>query len=457
MTYHQHCSLQNLFFTILLFSSLCYPTRGAFVSSRLLSPPHYYPFAFLTMKSSSSSTSTQCISSFSNFLSSATPIQPRVVFGNEAGDADSIISSLSLSYVDSEYYNKPITPIISIPRADLNLRTETALLLELVGIQTDKLHYIDDDEVWRSVTELTLVDHNRLTPETLSNDDAIQVVEILDHHQDEGSHENVQGDLRNVAFVENKALVASTCTLVAERLFQSNTKPPYDAQLSLALLGVILLDTVNMEPQAGKGTPRDQAAIDTLLQQTNWSTLLDTTSQSSDFIINTESGTTVDTDKLFHLLSDAKFDSDFWRDLSVTDALRLDYKRFQANGNGQDVFGASSIMMSLDSFLSKDHLVQEIKEYMHQVDVPLLAILGFQFQDGATQRELLLCGNDKILVNAMTSFLLTSPKASVMQAQQVPMNVKEEANGLVMRQFRQGNPKASRKQVAPIMLSFYSS
>lgn len=387
------------------------------------------------------------MTSFSEFLASAAPIQPHIILGNEAGDADSIISALSLAYVDSVFYKALKTPIVSVPRADLCLRQEAVLLLELANVDVDKLHYIDDPHVLEGIQEITLVDHNRLTLTSIDTD-RIQVVEILDHHHDEGSHESVQGHLRNVAFENDKALVASTCTLVTERLFASDVaKPPYDSHLSIALLGVILLDTVNMKPEAGKGTPRDEAAIDTLVRNTDWSTL-----KNDAGLIQSDGR--IDTNKLFEVLSESKFDPAFWQGLSVTDALRLDYKRFEAV-NGQ-VFGASSISLNLDSFLSKERLVEEIQSFMKQANVPLLAVLGSQFHNNIPQRELLLCGSDETLVNEMATFLLTRPEASAMEATEEPLDV-TDTGSLVLRRLRQGNSKASRKQVAPIMLRKFSS
>jgi len=451
LTHMNHCgfSHQNLFFLIILFLSSSRSFARAFVSPTTSTPSRLLPsFGILTTRMSTSS-SIQCTTSFSDFLATPAPIQPHVVFGNEAGDADSIISALSLAFVDSVCYKAPKTPIVSIPRADLCLRRETVLLLELANVEVDKLHFMDDPIVLDSVKDITLVDHNRLTIEKDSMED-VQVVEILDHHYDEGCHTQVQGDLRNVAFQNDKALVASTCTLVAERLFASDTaKPPYDSHLSIALLGVILLDTVNMKPEAGKGTARDQAAIGTLVHKTDWSTL-----ENKSGLINTDDGT-IDTDNLFDLLSESKYDQEFWRGLSVADALRLDYKRFQSPSG--HVFGASSILLEIDAFLSKTDMMEELQSYMEQVGVPLLAVLSSQFKDNAPRREMLLCGSNEKLVNDMTGDLLTSSEASIMKTEEVPLGMENGTGALTLKRFRQGNPKASRKQVAPILLNFYKS
>ena len=202
-----------------------------------------------------------------------------VVVGNRAGDADSIISALTLAYVESVYGGTPKTPMVSITQRDLETqRPEVSFLFQTSGLDNtviDSLRYIDDPTL--SPSKVTLVDHNRAEPQF----QACEVVEIVDHHYDEQQHlDTCEGESRNIAFQDDKATVASTCTLVAERLQQlnannNNNKQPqqqYPSTLSSLLLGTILLDSVNMIPQAGKGTPRDAAAIQNLLDHTDWST-----------------------------------------------------------------------------------------------------------------------------------------------------------------------------------------
>ena len=426
--YH-HCHPNHRFTIILLISSRSLLSR-AFLSSSSLAKP----------RPTRMSTSNQCAISFPDFLASQwdSPCLPNVILGNEAGDADSIISSLTLAYVES-IYNHTKTPIVSVPRADLCLRRETVLLLNLAHVDTEKLRYIDDEEIFREPRFVTLVDHNRLTI-----DADWSVTEIVDHHFDEQSHEHVVGSLRVIAFENGKALVGSTCTLVAERLF-TTLDPPYASQVSIALLGVILLDTVNMNPAAGKGTPRDQDAINELVSKTDWSTL-----PGGDFI--NQDGV-IDTDKLYEKLSASKFDLDFWKQLSARDTLRLDYKRFLAP-TGQ-VFGSSSILLDVDSFLTKPNVVEETISYMNESEIPLLAVLGLKVIGQFMKRELLLCGSDRSLVNNMADYILTNPAAKMaMQSEEKP--VEKDTGALVVRHFQQGNPKASRKQVAPILLNFFS-
>lgn len=126
--------------------------------------------------------------------------------------------------------------------------------------------------------------------------DLAQVVErIVDHHEDQGLYEKVTGGNRDIAFAADaegfdalyssaqqkqsgisrvpslssnsstaggRALVASTCTLVAER-YLSNPDLLCPA-VAMLLLGVVLLDSVCLDASAGKVTSRDEAVAKAL-------------------------------------------------------------------------------------------------------------------------------------------------------------------------------------------------
>jgi hypothetical protein len=95
------------------------------------------------------------------------------------------------------------------------------LLLKLAGISDPArdLIFVDDSLVEQDMygAEVTLVDHNVLAEELKKKN--WKVLEIVDHHRDEGKFlDSCPGACRNVAFENDEALVASACALVAERL-----------------------------------------------------------------------------------------------------------------------------------------------------------------------------------------------------------------------------------------------
>eukprot|EP00984_Skeletonema_dohrnii_P014002 scaffold5860_cov103-Skeletonema_dohrnii-CCMP3373.AAC.3 len=432
--------------------------------------------------------------SFVSFLESTVPASLQnkdekrtnnVIIGNEAGDADSIISALTLGYVTSSNNNSPPdnnntfqVPIVSIPRAEMELRRDAALLLDMVGINVQKLLYIDDDIV---VTKhllpssppdssdtlldstITLVDHNRLRP-MFSHLNSL-VTEIVDHHKDESHHEQVVADSgkRIIAFENGHATVASTCTLVAERLFQSmadDSSIKIDGALGLSLLGVILLDSINMKPEAKKDTPRDEEAIQQLLQRTDWSSCADTVPSlmdqaTIDKIFPNGRCNMPDRNALFDALIGAKSDPKFWLEMSAMNCLRIDYKKFIVSDRSS--IGLSSVIITMDDLLAKDGFIDSMKACIASEDVNLFGVLGVTFFDDKPKRELLLAGNDDSVVDSFAQFLLEHSDAADLEMVEREDCRDFSQDGMKVRVFRQGNPKGSRKQIAPLLLQHAST
>jgi len=100
---------------------------------------------------------------------------------------------------------------------------------------------------------LVLTDHNKMT-KIVADVFSGKVEWVLDHHADSRSYPDARVDLDES--------LGSACTLVTEQyLAKSETLP---AEIGILLAGVILLDSRNFDPQEGRGTPRDRAALDRL-------------------------------------------------------------------------------------------------------------------------------------------------------------------------------------------------
>ena len=392
-----------------------------------------------------------------------------LVLGNEAGDADSIISSLSLAYVNGRSSDFLNVPLVSIQRSDLPLRRDVVYLLDMAGVSTDSLLYIDDhtvNDILRDAapTSMTLVDHNRIKSSLSFLSDNIS--EILDHHEDECSHEHVTIDSGNrvIAFDKGLATVASTCTLVAERLLRELGSASIDRSLGLVLLGVILLDSVNMLPEAGKGTPRDESAIQALMNRTDWST----SPKRSPTLVGDDAlkkifpngkDTMPDRTALFDALSGAKFDPKFWQEMSARDCLRIDYKRFSVEGESLvQAIGMSTVLLDVRSVLAKQHFHSTMADFVSAEDVDIFGVMTMHVNDGGTWiRELLLTGRDTSLVDVFAQYLLKHPDAAFLQIKEDMECLKDEKESMHTRIFSQGNVKGSRKQVAPVFLNYASS
>ena len=403
---------------------------------------------------------------------------PHVVIGNEAGDADSVISAICYAYVQ-EFVNPsryPITPVVSISGNDLQTqRPETVRLLQLAGISLQEhLCYVNDAAVLRSdadtsLLNITLVDHNRLSVNrpylNASNPNNI-VVGVLDHHLDEGYHIDTCVN-RNIAYQDSASLVASTCTLIVEEMQLDDgclVVSPIPASLSLLLLGVILLDSLNMDPNAGKVTDRDVAAIQTLVRHTDWQDL-DQEARTLLDIGNIDPDPSPNLTSLFQELQNAKFSPTFWKELSVYDALRLDYKQFSPSCLGAvNALGVSTVLLSRSEFGRKPDILPGICSYMKELQIDLFGIMFAYSSESVDNpgntvgltRELTLVGSNRLLMNRLIEFLL---QEGSLQLKEVPEThatlIENSSDQLTIRSFQQMNSAASRKQVVPLFMKFF--
>jgi inorganic pyrophosphatase/exopolyphosphatase len=291
----------------------------------------------------------------------AAPAPIHLIVGNEAADADSVISAICHAAVRSR--QAPVqalqgipVPVVSCRRADFVLRREAVFLLSGAGVIgssaataasdsplslqqiQDALVFVDDIQEHQAVLEalsksklvaVTLMDHNVAWGPFASPDMSAAVVGIIDHHRDAGQYPHVDGTDREVSFDEvERRGVGSTCTLVAQHLFceaattTSTTCREGDGsaltagedgtllarQAARCLLGVILLDTINLDEAAGKTTPQDVTAVQRLCTLLNVSL--------------------PDRQRLFDTLSGLRMDPAWWLSLSVPQALRYDAKVF---------------------------------------------------------------------------------------------------------------------------------
>ena len=381
----------------------------------------------------------------------------------------------------------------------------------------DVVAAVEDDATAIAVPPLSLilVDHNRLRSSYghLSGD----VVEILDHHADEMHHLDtvkVDSDARNVAYENGTALVASTCTLVVERMLRdmsmtttttttrtlttpmTSLSPPssqsIDPRLALLLLGVILLDTVNMNPVAGKGTSRDEYAMRMLLQHADWKSLDDAGSirgtASSTLLLDASTiegiypngrGNAPNPSALYDALSRAKFDPTYWSRMAVSDCLRIDYKRFEAVPTSTSLassIGISSVLVGMEAMLSRGDFLRELTSFVGMSSTDLYCMMTLTFRggddDGIPVRGLLLAGADACVVNSFADYLVNSTDAAFLDI--VECGIGEDGRehsthgtsaagsgsdgedakdaSIAIRVFRQGNGRGSRKQVAPVLL-----
>jgi exopolyphosphatase len=326
-------------------------------------------------------------------------------------------------------------------------RSEVKLLLQKVHVDINDLMCTEDVPLLsmheKGILQLSLVDHNLLDPrfEKLSS----CVAEILDHHTENNQYPWVTGAKRNIAFdsATGKALVGSTCTLVAERFADVLHLEP---DVATILQGVIALDTINMDAHAGIGTTRDGEALRRLREISSF-----------------------EQSELFETLRGAKLDPSFWRDLTVAEVMRIDYKSFHSAAMKEQripEIGIATALQTVRDFLSKEALAVTLRETIQAQKLSLLAVMTFVHQP-EPRRELMICTQDRHLYDHLLRFLLDGTKhdlhcellpAEHETAQKLcGVTGADSAPPLYTAVLLQNNAKASRKQVAPLLLNFFET
>mmetsp|Transcript_31691 Transcript_31691/g.57369 ORF Transcript_31691/g.57369 Transcript_31691/m.57369 type:complete len:372 (+) Transcript_31691:2976-4091(+) len=370
------------------------------------------------------------------------------------------------------HYGDQMTPIVSVSKDDFTYeRPDVNLLLQLAGIDDPPaiLLFIDDmKEMLGNDTEegspsrsVSLVDHNTLNKSLRHFNENLIVVEIVDHHKDEKQYKKTC-EHRNIAFDNGHALVASTTTLVAERL-QEYHPTPYPSSIGILLLGVILLDSVNLDESVGKVTQRDEDAVRDLLLHTDWSTAM-----PSSYLKYEDNGDiTVDTNGLFKKLQQSKYDPKFWSSLSVERALRYDYKDFHSHGflvhalkkqgRHKTNFGIASILMPGLDFMNADGFYDSTLAFMESVQIPFLGIMfAFYDEQEVFHRQLAFISFDQtVSLRELVGTLRTSHayKSVDLQLEEVhlPAELRKRKNVCL---FDQNNLSPSRKQIGPMLEDF---
>lgn len=362
-----------------------------------------------------------------------------LVMGNEAADADSIVSALVLAFAKHERSSPApacFVPVLPISRAELRLRCDVMALFQALEVDVEALVFVDEFP-WvhsrvraRHVALLaTLVDHNALNNKRVASPP--EVVEILDHHMDMRAHLAAE---REVAFQDGQALVASTCTIVAERMLDELlVEAPMEVKALPAtlLLGVIALDSVDFDPRAKKVTPRDVAVADRL-----------------------EPLAFADRRALFSWLQAEKFNPGHWASFSLENCLQCDYKEFSAAG--ELTYGVSAVLIDLDSFARKagngQELVDAMERYRFENELQFLLVMTiFVTDDGERRRQLLFYrpkgeGEGSKAVDQCVTFFRTEGSLAT-----EPVELPENYRRPELLAFAQRNSGASRKQVVPLI------
>ena len=411
-------------------------------------------------------TMNNCILSLKQYLLHSKKILPTaltttkkidIVIGNQSGDCDSIVSSILHAYYlfSTKKADNDIFPILSMPEEDLKLRGAESVLLKNCGIESSDLIFTDQipwENIHTNIDKVTLVDHNVLSDSM--NFLNTKIYEIIDHHKDESQYiDNVNSSRRNIE------KVGSCSTLIAENyLHASNNNIFFNnnnnnnnlllddnmQNVALLLLSTILLDTMNLSPEAKKATQKDIDIVNkfqSLFKQ--WD---DTTCK-----------------KMFEDLHSVKFNPTFWLALTTLDKLRLDYKQYSSSEN--NILGISAVLIPFETFIDDKNFIKDCISYMSMKNLNVLVIMTMTLINGAPSRELFIISRkeNQMIFDKIIKCLETSDLKVTLQLEDNlkrsmdnynkndTNNVNGDDDGIVTRCYSQGLITGSRKVVAPLL------
>jgi len=336
----------------------------------------------------------------------------RFFMGNEASDLDSMATSVLYAWSrGAASEGLANIPVMNIPREDFNLRTEAVWLFKEAGIDIKNLMFLDDIDVGsvlaRQGSKLVLVDHNKLS--AAQSAWAGSVEEIIDHHADENLYPGAR---------KNIAPVGSASTLVAEILLAGGSAK-LDAGAATLALGTILLDTVNLDPEAKRVTPRDEAVAGKLLAASK-----------------------VDRKTLFDSLQFEKFNVS---SLSTRDILRKDYKEYRM---GTVMCGMSSALLPMADWFKKDKALEaNFKAYADSRKLDVLLVMNAYTAPEFT-RELAVYSTDGALRKRLFDFMNQAGLGL-----KVLPNKPETGTGAT-NYYSQADLSQSRKKLQPLLSEY---
>ncbi|KAI1886017.1 hypothetical protein AGOR_G00209710 [Albula goreensis] len=341
-----------------------------------------------------------------------------IVLGNEACDLDSMVSSLAFAYFLSKRAGsgKAPVPVLNIPRAEFPLHTDNGFLLRESGLTQDALVFRDEVDLPGLHREgklaLTLVDHNVLA--SADTDLEGVVVEVIDHHQLERKP--------SPSCSITVETVGSCTTLVTERIMQT-AHEVLDKQVAMLLYGAIVMDCVNMAPEAGKVTPKDSKYVHS---------------------VGVAISRSATKGALFQSLQNAKFDIS---GLTTEQMLLKDLKVV----TGADLkLAVSVIYMTLEAFLQRRGLQKELCDFCHKHSYSLVIAMAISIDEKNEPTRQLAIYSSSALYREEMSLALEKANSPCLNLSPVCSPYTE------IRAYCQGNTLASRKKVMPIIKDFLS-
>ncbi|PFH51194.1 hypothetical protein AMATHDRAFT_3323 [Amanita thiersii Skay4041] len=400
-----------------------------------------------------------------------------VVMGNEAGDLDSLASSIAYAFCLSTYHNLKAVPLIQIDREDLHLRAENLYALIAAGIDDPSsllLLLNDVVEDYGKPTEkqypfpsskFGLVDHNCLGGRYSYLNPAM-VITILDHHTDEKQHM-----MANPRIVEPAGSCASH---VAHQFPMVPTtgggKVLIPQELATLLLSAIFIDTDGLKP-GKKALDVDYFAVLKLLPVSSLAEGLTPGElpKPNKGEISTEDERKINEIRVLQDLTKAlEREKDDVSKLNASELLRRDAKVYnldvQLSSKSVKIkAGLSTVPRPLkDNWAANDQLLKASIDWMKKQDLSVFGVLtSFRDDKDKHKREMawfVRSDDDEessgVDVDKLAKKLFDGLEASKeleLEEHKIKIDTHGE-KGLRVKVYKQNNAKASRKVIAPVMM-----
>lgn len=345
----------------------------------------------------------------------------RIVIGNESCDLDSAVCALVCAFLEyrealeAGRTDVAVIPLMNIPEREFRIKTEVAYYLRRHDIPPALLCFrdrIDLKELSRNLPrrlELVLVDHHALAEE--DRELAECVARVIDHRPPDPDWPWHGRELLLEA-------VGSCATLVARELLR---KQPglLDGQLAGLLRGPILIDTSNLSPELGRATAADEEAVRDL--------------ESAGSLREERAS-------VYRDILRAKTNID---GLTVDDLMLRDLKLTA----GTPIVG---LPMLVESFLALQGALEAVRAFAESRKTKIVVLVGLDLSEGCPRRDVAVFSSSadslsrKLIEGLLSS---TTPTLDLRAKRQI----EEKERGCRVHLYEQGNLRATRKQILPIV------
>lgn len=230
------------------------------------------------------------------------------VVGNEASDADSIVSAVVYAWFLNHTAKDGTEhiPFVQCEISDLSERLDFQEVCKISKTTIENVRSLSDHSV--TVSHWILLDHHFPSKSLRVRADFKSVIEIIDHH--EIVSEEAKQFVASVPKVDIRT-IGSTCTIIAQLILKTMEGDTQVPEWILWLLFlVIMIDTCNLDPARGKTTQTDLDTYNLLKSRLNPASIPD----------------------IYQQLLDSIFSPEFWYNSSLERILSHDFKEMEGVG-----------------------------------------------------------------------------------------------------------------------------